>query len=67
MLFNSDPNKQAVEILFSKKREKNNYPPLTFYGDNVQTATSQKHLSLVLDTKIDFKKHIRNKITNVIK
>ena len=28
MLFNPDPNKQAVEILFSKKHEKDNYPPL---------------------------------------
>ena len=41
MLFNPDPNKQAVEILFSKKQhEKDNYPPLNFNGDNVQTAIS---------------------------
>ena len=47
MLFNPDPNKQAVEILFSKeKRAKDNYPPLTFKGDNVQTAISQLHLDL---------------------
>ena len=46
MLFNPDPNKQAVEILFSKKREKDNYSPLNFSGDNVQRAISQKHLGL---------------------
>ena len=40
MLFNPDPNKQAVEILFSKKREKGKYPPLTFNGDNVEAAIS---------------------------
>ena len=32
ILFNPDPNKQAAEIFFSKKNEKNNYPPLTFNG-----------------------------------
>ena len=63
MLFNPDPNKQAVEILFSKKQhEKDNYPPLNSNGDNVQTAISQKHLSLVLDSKLDFNEHISNKI-----
>ena len=63
MLFNPDPNKQAVEILFSKKQhEKDNYPPLNSNGDNVQTAISQKHLGLVLDSKLDFNEHIINKI-----
>ena len=28
MLFNPDPKKQAAEMLFSKEREKDNYPPL---------------------------------------
>ena len=54
MPFNPDPNKQAVEILFSKKHEKNNYPPLNFNGDNVQAAIIQKHLGLVLDSKVNF-------------
>ena len=63
MLFNPDPNKQAVEILFSKKQhEKDNYPPLNFNGDNIQTAISQEHLGLVLDSKLDFNEHISNKI-----
>ena len=45
VLFNPDPNKQAVEILFSKKQhEKGNHPPLNFNGNKVQTAISQKHL-----------------------
>ena len=54
MLFNPDPNKQAAEILFSKKHEKDDYPPLNFHGNNVQTNISQKHLGLVLDSKLDF-------------
>ena len=61
MLFNTDPNKQAVEIFFSKEQhEKDNYPPLNFNDDKVQTAVSQKHLGLVL--KLDFNEHISNKI-----
>ena len=62
MLFNPDSNKQAVEILFSKKHEKDNYPPLNFNGDNVPKAISQKHLGLVLDSKLDFNEHMSNKI-----
>ena len=62
MLFNLDPNKQAAEILLSKKHEKENYPPLNFDGDNVQTAISQKHLGLALDSKLDFDEHISNRI-----
>ena len=62
MLFNPDPNNQAVEIVFSRKREKDNYPPLTF-NDTVQTAISQKHLGLVLDSKLDFNEDISNKIS----
>ena len=62
ILFNPDPNKQAVEILFSKKHEKNNYPPLNFNNDNIQTVISQKHLSLVLDSKLDFNECISNTI-----
>ena len=30
---------------------------------NVQLATSQKHLGLVLDSKLDFNEHIENKKT----
>ena len=62
MLFNPGPN------LFLKKREKGNYPPLFliahnfFNSHNAQTAISQKHLGLVLGSKLDFNEHISNKI-----
>ena len=62
MLFNPDPNKDTVKIPFSKKHEKDNYSPLNFIGDNVQTAITQKDLDLVLDSKLDFNEHISNKI-----
>ena len=62
MLFNPDPVKQTIEVCFSHKREKAVYPPLQFNNNNVQSANSQKHLGLVLDSKLDFNEHVNNKI-----
>ena len=42
MVFNLDTDGQAVETLCSKKRKKDNYLPLTFHGNNLQTAISKK-------------------------
>ena len=47
MSFNPDPNKQAVEVCFSNKREKGNSPHLHFNSTNIQVADSQKHSGLV--------------------
>ena len=41
---NPDPNKQAQEVIFSKKAESNNSLPLTFNKIEVRTCHSQKHL-----------------------
>ena len=57
MLFNPDPNKQAIEVCFSKKHKKVNYSSLFFNGDKVQ-----KHLGLVLDSKLGFNEHVNNKM-----
>ena len=47
MSFNPDPNKQAIEVCFSNKREKGNSPHLHFNSTNIQVADSQKHSGLV--------------------
>ena len=62
MLFNPDPVKQAIEVCFSNKQDKVGYPPLNFNNNDVQSANSQKHLGLVLDSKLDFNEHVNNKI-----
>ena len=62
-MFNPDPSKQAIEICFSNKHENENYPSLVFNGTKVQLATSQKHLGLILDSKLDFNEHMDIKIT----
>ena len=43
MSFNPDPNKQAQEVIFSRKLKKVCHPPLCFNNINVSQASSQKH------------------------
>ena len=41
MSFNSDPSKQAQEVLFSRKLQKSVYPPLHFNNIVVTQSTTQ--------------------------
>ena len=49
MSFNPDLNKQAQEVIFSKKLKKVCHPPLRFNNNNVYQASSQKYLGLTVD------------------
>ena len=60
MNFNPDTNKQAREVIFSRKINKINLPPLLFNQNLVKSSSSQKHLGMVLDTKVDFNLHVEN-------
>ena len=62
MLFNPDPNKQAIEICISHKHYKGYYSPVTFHSANVESAAYQKHLDLILNCKPDFNEHNNKKI-----
>ena len=62
MLFNPNASKQAIEICFSHKRDNENYPSLVFNDTKVQLANSQKHLQLILDSKLDCNEYIDKKI-----
>ena len=44
MSFNPDSNKQTIEVRFSNKCHKENFPPSQFNSTGVQIADSQKHL-----------------------
>ena len=61
MLFHPDPTKQATEVCFSHKHDIS-HEPLTFNNDKIQPAPAQKHLGLILDSKLDFNQHIDDKI-----
>ena len=62
MLFNPDPTKQATEVCFSHKRDNVSHEPLTFNNNKIQSGPAQKHLGLILDSKLDFNQHTDDKI-----
>ena len=59
MSFNPDPLKQAQEVIFSRKRNKLHHPDIIFNGNSVKKSSSQKHLGMLLDSKLDFDEHIK--------
>ena len=67
MSFNPDPNKQATEIIFSRKRKPVNHPPLYFNDVPVASASFEKHLGLSLDEKLTFGHHLNEKISKANK
>ena len=54
MSFNLDPSKQAQEVIFTRKFQKSVYPPLGFNNIAVTQSTTQRHLGMLLDVKLDF-------------
>ena len=62
MEFNPDPTKQATEVFFSFKETSPNHPQLIFNGIAVAKVNDQKHLGLILDSRLSFEKHLNGKI-----
>ena len=60
MQFNAD---KTEEVIFSTKRVKPDHPPLKLGDDVITQSLEHKHLGMVLDSKLDFKSHIREAIT----
>ena len=58
--FNPDPNEQAQEVIFSRKINKIDHPPLYFNQNLVKSSSNHKHLGMVLDTRLDFNLHLKN-------
>ena len=59
MSFNPNPRKQAVELIFSKKKSKTNHPMILFNASPVSTVDQHKHLGIILDSKLSFSAHIQ--------
>ena len=59
MSFNSDPTKQAQELIFSCKVQMTNHPPLFFNENVVPKTTLRKHLGMFLDSKLNFSGHVK--------
>ena len=62
MCFNPDPNKQATEVVFSRKKVPVNHVPLVFNDSEVGVLSQQKHLGLILDRSFTFENHLKEKI-----
>ena len=63
ILFNPDPNKQAVEVTFSMKRVKTAHPDSLFGLVPVVRVEEHKHLGVILVSKLSFANHIKTAIT----
>ena len=60
MTFNPDPTKQAVEVIFSKKKTPTNHPPIFFNNIPVMKVHEHKHLGIILDSKLSFASHFQS-------
>ena len=69
MRFNPDPNNQTQEVIFTRKINKIDHPPLNFNQNFVKSSSTHKHLRMVLDTRLDFNlrpKNVQNKVNKTI-
>ena len=54
MSFNPDPQKQAVELTFSRKKIEIDHPVIHFNDIPVKKVDEHKHLGITLDSKLSF-------------
>ena len=59
MSFNPHPNKQAQKLIFSRKMNEIDHPPLLFNQNLFISYFTLKYLRMVLDTKLDFNFHLK--------
>ena len=62
MQFNPDKNKQAVQVIFSQKKEAIAHSPVFFNRSEVVIKMEHKHLGMILDSKLSFQSHVREAI-----
>ena len=67
MSFNPDPQKQAVELLLSKKRHEIDHPVILFNNIPVKKVNEHKHLGIILDSKLSFSAHMKAAISKTRK
>ena len=67
MSFNPHPNKQAQEVLLSRKIQKSSQPSLIFNNNIVTKSLTQKHLGMFLDTQLDLQEHLESIFSKVKK
>ena len=69
MSFNPDPNKQAEDIIFSRKNMKSSHPRVYFNNIPVSSTSVLKNLGMLLNDKLIYKHHLKfvsNKVKKTI-
>ena len=64
MSFNPDPSKQAQEVIFSSKLKNIFHPPLVCNNPNISSWKTQRHLGILLDSKLTFEEHYKTILNN---
>ena len=59
--------KTSTRSFFSRKIKNTSHSPLNFNNNSVQQVQFQKHLSVYLDVKLDFRKHLQNTFKKINK
>ena len=67
MSFNSDPTKQTIKVVFTRKSKQIDHPKIYFNDIEVKTVNDHKHLGLIIDSKLSFISHINEKISKAHK
>ena len=67
MSFNPDPQKQAVDLTFPKKKIQIDHPNILCNNIPVKKVDEHKHLGIVLDKKLSFSAHIKEAISKTRK
>ena len=67
VVFNPDITKQAIEVIFSCKKNKPPHPDLVFNGIPVSREPFTKHLGVYLDSRLNFSKHIKEQVLKASK
>ena len=58
--FSSDPKKEVQEVVYSRKNNQMDHPPLYFNENLVKSSSTHKYLKMVLGTKSSFNFHLKN-------
>ena len=67
MLFNPDPDKPAQEVLFWRKNKVQVHPTINLSNIQVERASYQKHLGILIDEKLNLKQRIDSVIPKINK
>ena len=67
MSFNPDTSKQAQELVFSRKIKITVHTQFVFSNNPVHENSTQKHLGMLLDFKLNFQEHFENMLIKLVK